>query len=110
MHAFTTPIVSFANNIEENNKIPQPKLTKTFIKNNNLNLPNNNKQLPLPIHLTAPSTAKYQVCLQTDSGANCSVTNDSTLLVNFTPIASYPIMGISDESPAIYCTGKGLLI
>ena len=46
---------------------------------------------------------------QNDSGANRSVTNQKGLLVNFKPIKPYAINGVQEGTPAIYCTGIGLL-
>ena len=46
---------------------------------------------------------------QNDGGANRTVTNNKTLLVHFEAIDPYPINGVSNESPAIYCTGRGYL-
>ena len=55
------------------------------------------------IHKTVLATA------QNDSGANRSVTNNKSLLVNFKPISPYAINGICDGDPAIHCTGTGYL-
>ena len=46
---------------------------------------------------------------QNDSGANRSVTNQKSLLVNYKEIKPYAINGVQEGAPAIYCTGKGLL-
>ena len=46
---------------------------------------------------------------QNDSGANRSVTNQRNLLVHFKSIKPYAINGVKEGSPAIYCTGIGLL-
>jgi hypothetical protein len=44
-----------------------------------------------------------------DGGANRSLTNDITLLHDFKYIKKYAMNGINSDSPALYCTGVGLL-
>ena len=46
---------------------------------------------------------------QNDSGANRTVTNKKELLVHYKTIPPYAINGVSDEAPAIHCTGIGFL-
>ena len=47
--------------------------------------------------------------IQKDSGANRSVTSMKHHLIDFQPINKYPIGGVNENGPAIYCTGKGYL-
>lgn len=46
---------------------------------------------------------------QSDTGANRSCTGSKHLLVNFQPIAPYPVNGVNSDGPAIHCTGVGYL-
>ena len=62
-----------------------------------------------PLKITHTMTTKCQIMIQTDSGANCSVTNDRTLLIRYKNIHKFPLGGIQDGQPAIYCTGKGYI-
>ncbi len=59
-------------------------------------------QLQLPTNTTTTS-------VQNDGGANRSVTNQKHLLHNYKDIKPYPIGGVKDGEPAIYCTGRGFL-
>ena len=47
--------------------------------------------------------------LQNDGGANRSVTNNKNILSQFKEINAYPIGGVNNSSPAIYCTGHGYI-
>ena len=54
-----------------------------------------------------PAIASYRLHL--DSGANMSLTNDETKLINFRYIKRHAIAGVADGSPALYATGVGYL-
>ena len=54
-----------------------------------------------------PTTVNY--CLHIDRGANMSITDDASLLLNFHNIKKFPISGVSDNGPALYATGLGYL-
>ena len=47
--------------------------------------------------------------IQNDGGANRSVTNCRPILHNFKFINPYPIGGVNNSTPAIYCTGYGYI-
>jgi hypothetical protein len=49
------------------------------------------------------------ITIHIDGGANRSVTNDITILSNYKDIPKYQITGVAGDTPAIYCTGKGIL-
>jgi dUTP pyrophosphatase len=53
----------------------------------------------------------YRQCLkmQNDGGANRSITDQRTLLLQYEEITPYPINGVCDGRPALYCTGQGYL-
>jgi hypothetical protein len=58
--------------------------------------------------LTAMKTPLHPIRVHIDRGANRSITNDITLLTNYRNIKRYPMNGVSDNGPIIYCTSKGL--
>ena len=54
-----------------------------------------------------PAIASYQVHL--GGGANRSLTNDDTKLINYRSIKRHAIAGIAEEGPVLYATGIGYL-
>ena len=51
----------------------------------------------------------YQIKIQTDTGANCSVTSDKTRLHQYQRIKAYSIGGVKAEDEAIKAVGKGYI-
>jgi len=47
--------------------------------------------------------------VQVDGGANRSITNNRSYLLNFRNIKKYPMNGVNAEGPALMCTGIGYL-
>ena len=47
--------------------------------------------------------------LHIDGGANISITNDETILINYKNIRRRAIAGVSEDSPALHATGVGYL-
>jgi hypothetical protein len=60
---------------------------------------------------TKNATGIYRQCLrmQNDGGANRSITNQKHLLLSYEDIVPYPITGVKDGEPALFCTGKGYM-
>jgi hypothetical protein len=56
---------------------------------------------------TANTPTKFRV--HVDGGANRSITNDYTILLQYKNIKKYPMSGVAADEPAIVCTGVGLL-
>jgi len=54
-----------------------------------------------------PAIASYRLHL--DGGANMSLTNDETKLINFRHIKKHAIAGVADGAPALHATGIGYL-
>ena len=61
------------------------------------------------VTVPAANPQNHRFLIQIDGGANRSITNNADILINFRNIKRYAMAGISDNNPAIYCTGKGLL-
>jgi hypothetical protein len=55
----------------------------------------------------APAFTQYQI--QVDSGANVSVTNNESLLINFKHIKRHALSGVTADQPALFATGIGYL-
>lgn len=49
------------------------------------------------------------VRIHVDGGANRSLTNDKSQLINFKNIKKYPMPGVTSDGPALVCTGVGYL-
>jgi hypothetical protein len=58
------------------------------------------------MHINFPTTP---IRIHVDGGANRSITNNITILNQFKQIKKYAMNGINSDSPALYCTGQGLL-
>jgi len=56
---------------------------------------------------TRPYADSYR--LHIDGGANMSITNEESLLINFKNIKKHPIAGVSQDAPALFATGVGYL-
>jgi hypothetical protein len=50
-----------------------------------------------------------KIRVQVDGGANCSITNNRSYLLNFRNIKKYPMLGVNADGPALTCTGLGYL-
>jgi hypothetical protein len=50
-----------------------------------------------------------QIRVQVDGGANRSITNDKSYLLQFRNIKKYPMLGVNADGPALMCTGLGYL-
>ena len=61
----------------------------------------------IPTINTAKLKESSTFMIQCDIGANRCVTDDNTIMENYTAIDPYPIGGVEKDEIAIVCTGKG---
>jgi hypothetical protein len=100
----------------------------TFVDDYNTPLPQSDVHIPLyPIDtrgtISVRATARLlkkalqlsaslpytKLRVHIDGGANRSITNDCSLLINYKNVRKYPMNGVSSEGPALICTGVGFL-
>ena len=101
--------------------IPNPNKSIGYVatyKDNNSNIDHiDSSPLMIPditstVHTTSSNgiyEMQLQPYLQNDGGANRSVTNCKHILYEYKDIQPYPIGGINNSDPAIYCTGHGYI-